>query len=222
MRLILAVLLTFTSCLLTAAEAAKKVRIACVGDSITYGAGVEKREENSYPVVLERLLAGKATVVNAGRSGATLLKAGDLPYWTTPEFAAAKDAAPQIVVIMLGTNDTKPQNWDAHKGEYAADLTALIDTFRKLPSKPEVWLCLPPPAYQEQWGIRPAVIRDEVLPLVTKVAKENSVPTIDVFAALSNHPELFPDSIHPNAAGAEVLAKTVHTALTATKKAAAK
>lgn len=186
----------------------KPIRVACVGDSITYGAGVEPRELNNYPAVLGRLLGEKYEVKNFGLNGATLLKKGDLPYWKTQEFDRANAYQPDIVVIKLGTNDSKPQNWK-HKEQFATDARALVEHFQALPSKPKVFVCLPVPVYQDKWGINEPVVKSEVIPTLQQVAKDMKLPTIDLYSALSGKEALFPDKIHPNAAGAKVLAETV-------------
>jgi acyl-CoA thioesterase I len=188
------------------------VRVACVGDSITYGAGVAGRETNAYPAVLGRMLGPKFEVRNFGRSGATLLKAGDLPYWTTDEFKAATAYAPDVVILKLGTNDSKPPNW-AHRDRFAADATALIAHFRTLPSKPLIYLCLPVPVYQDRWGISEATVAGQVIPELLLVAKAARVPVIDLHAALSRRGEVFPDGVHPNAVGATHLAQAVYYAI---------
>lgn len=195
---------------------AEIIRVACMGDSITYGAGVENRDQNNYPMVLGKLLGEKYEVKNFGVSGATLLKQGDKPYWNLNEFKAVTEFAPNIVVIKLGTYDSKPQNW-AHKTEFAADLTALIEHFQNLPSKPHVWACLPVPVYQDKWGINEKTVADEIIPIIKQVAKAKHVPVIDLRAALTGHGDMFPDGVHPNAAGAALLAKAVAGALTARK-----
>ena len=148
---------------LHAAEA-KPVRVACVGDSITYGAGVEHREKNNYPKVLGDLLGEKYEVKNFGLNGATLLKKGDLPYWKTQEFDRANAYQPDVVVIKLGTNDSKPQNWGQHKAEFAADARALVTHFQGLSSKPKVFVCLPVPVYEARWGINEPVVKGEIIP----------------------------------------------------------
>ncbi len=197
---------------LQAAEA-KPLRVACVGDSITFGAGVEQRDKNNYPKVLGELLGARYETRNFGRSGATLLKQGDLPYWKTKEFEAATNSQPDIVVIKLGTNDSKPQNWDQHKAEFAADARALVTHFQGLPTKPTVFVCLPVPVYETKWGINEPVVKGEVIPLLQQLAKEMQLPTIDLYTALSAKPELFPDKIHPNAAGAKLIAEAVAKAV---------
>src|SRR5208282_1861310 len=77
------------------------IRLACVGDSITYGAGVKHRDHNSYPVQLGKLLGDKWEVKNFGHSGATMVKKGDLPYDKTNEYKHALEFKPDVVVIFL-------------------------------------------------------------------------------------------------------------------------
>ncbi len=197
---------------LRAGTPAAPTRVACVGDSITYGSGIVGRETNSYPAVLDRLLGEQYEVRNFGVGGATLLKQGDKPYWTQAAYLEVGAFAPQAIIIKLGTNDSKPQNW-RHKGDFASDLEAMIDTFRRLPSHPQIWLCLPVPVYETRWGINEATVRGEIIPLIEKVADDKDVPVIDLYDALSDHPEMFSDKIHPNATGAKFMAEVVAAAV---------
>lgn len=218
-----AILLRVLLCALSAwsfAVAGDAPRIVCVGDSITFGAGVEGRETHCYPKLLEGL--AHAAVLNAGVSGSTLLQAGDHPYRSTGQFKAALAYRPQVVVIMLGSNDSKPHNWDAHKQDFAKDYEALVDAFAALDSKPAIWLCLPPPVQRTNFGIRPEVVEKEILPQVAALAKARKLGVIDVFGVLKNHPEFFPDGVHPNAGGAALLAQTVADALNGAAKKAAR
>lgn len=189
------------------------IRVACVGDSITWGSTIENRDINSYPATLGRLLGAKFNVRNFGVSGTTLLKHGDHPYWDTDAFREAQDYNPDIVIIKLGTNDSKPQNWK-YKDEFMSDLRAMIVKFRYLPSQPQVWLCTPCPVYGNgQWGITPSVVVDEIVPAIQEIADECETPLIDIYGALNYHSELFPDTVHPNADGAEIIARTIAGAL---------
>jgi acyl-CoA thioesterase-1 len=185
--------------------------VACVGDSITYGAGIANRATDSYPAQLQRILRRcdpAWEVRNFGVSGATLLWKGDLPYVLQSAYNDARACQPDVVVIKLGTNDSKPQNW-AFRAEFVSDYERLIDSFQVLPSRPEVWLCQPVPAFRENFSIRPEVIRDEVLPLIEQVGRAKNVPVIDLYTALLDAAALFPDGIHPNAEGAGRMAQTI-------------
>lgn len=188
-------------------------KIACVGDSITFGAGVEDRPNNSYPVQLEAMLGAGYAVKNFGVSGATLLKKGNKPYWKLKKFQAAQDFQPDLVIIKLGTNDSKPGNWKKHGDEYKADYIEMIETFRELKSEPEVRICLPVPVFGTRWGINEATVTGEIIPRIKEVAEATGVPIIDLYAPFEGKPELVPDKIHPNAAGATLIAETVKTAI---------
>jgi lysophospholipase L1-like esterase len=195
------------------------IRVACVGDSITYGARIHFRYHNAYPAQLGQLLGEKWNVRNFGVTRATLLKKGDRPYWEEPAFTSAQELQPHVVIIMLGTNDTKPQNW-VHAREFVADYVELIRTFAELESRPRIWICYPVPAFSARSGIRDSVINPEVLSKIDQVAARTGCPIIDLYRPLSNKPRLFSDRVHPNAAGAREIATTIYTALTGRTSAA--
>jgi len=188
------------------------IRVACIGDSITYGASIKNRERDCYPAQLGRMLGEKWRVHNFGVSGATLLKNGDLPYWNQQAFKDALAYNPNVVIIKLGTNDTKPQNWK-YKDQFVTDYADMIDRFAELPGKPRIWICQPVPAYGERWGISEKRIKNEVIPLINQIARSKHVPVIDLYGPLSGKPELFPDRIHSNAEGAHGIAAEIYAAL---------
>jgi len=209
----------------TGATAEKAVRVACVGDSITFGAGLADAPHDAYPAVLGRLLRAGWDVRNFGVSGATLLKKGDKPYFKQQACADALAFAPDIVVIMLGTNDSKhpgdgsldadhaADNWQ-YKADYAPDYKELIADFRKANPAVKVYLCLPTPCFPGRWGINDKTIHAEIIPLVRQVAGETKSGVIDLNAALAGKSDLFPDTVHPNAEGAALMAAAVYQALT--------
>ena len=187
------------------------IRVACVGDSITAGVGAANGE--SYPDQLGRMLGGNWEVRNFGVSGSTLLKHGDLPYQKQQAFQAALQFQPQVVIIMLGTNDTKPQNWRL-KDQFSADYKDLVGRFARLPSKPRIFVCRPVPVPgQGNYGINEAGVKAEI-PMIDKLAKESKVGVINMYAALKDHPEMLPDRVHPDTAGATLMAKAAFKALT--------
>lgn len=204
-----------------AATAANAKLVACVGDSITYGWGIPDRLRDGYPAQLERMLKEfdpAWEVQNFGVSGATLLSKGDRPYIRESAYQSALASSPDIVIIKLGTNDSKPQNW-AYASEYVSDYTAMIETFRALPSGPVVWICKPVPAFYLNFNIRPEVIRDEILPMIDAISAQTGAPLIDLYTAFQDYSVLFPDGIHPNAEGAGLMAETILPHLTGIRRA---
>jgi alpha-L-fucosidase 2 len=189
----------------------KEIRVACIGDSITEGAGIHWQSKFSYPVQLDSILGPGYSVLNCGRSGANMLKQSDLSYWICNEFYNVFAFEPDVIVIKLGTNDSKPWNWNEEN--YVKDLQSMLDTLKTIPTKPSIYLCLPAPAYNNAWGIRDSVIRNGVIPSIEKVAQANNLTVIDLYKPLSNHVEFFPDSIHPNEAGARVMAEVIAKAI---------
>ena len=195
---------------LMTARAAEPIKVACVGDSITQGAGAKSGQ--SYPSQLQALLGEGYQVGNFGVSGRTLLKKGDFPYWKEKKYQAALAMEPAIVIIMLGTNDTKPQNWK-FEAEFDADYRELVKSFQALKSKPKVFVCRPVPVPgQGNYGINEENIQKEI-PRVDALAKELGCGVIDMHAALAKTPELLPDRVHPNTAGAGEMAKAAAKAI---------
>ncbi len=190
-----------------------RVRVACVGDSITFGAGIKDRAKNSYPVQLGAMLGEKWEVRNFGVSGATMLKQGDNPYHKQKAYAAALAYVPDVAIIKLGTNDSKPQNWK-HKADFVADYKEMIAAFRKANPKVRVYVCLPVPAFPGRWGIDDGRIKNEVIPLTIKVVRECGAGGIDLYTALSGKKNLFPDTVHPNREGARLIAANICRVLT--------
>ena len=211
-------LLTFAFCLFLFAFnstfAAEKIKVACVGNSITYGAGIKDRIRDNYPAQLGRMLGNEYVVKNFGVSARTLLSKGDYPYIKEKAYQDALAFNPDVVIIKLGTNDTKPHNWK-FKTEYKKDYKNLIESFKKLESKPKVYLCKAVPVFKKsQWGIREAVVRDELNPLIEKIAQENEVGLIDLYTPMVGKADWFPDTVHPNVKGAGAMAKVIYKALT--------
>lgn len=185
----------------------KILRIACIGDSITEGAGLTKQSATSYPAVLNSILGDKYSVLNCGRSATTLQKNGDFPYWNSKEFTNTFVFKPSVIVIKLGTNDTKKQNWDA--ANFEKDYQLLLDTLKTISTNPKIFLCLPVPVYKTEWGINDSTLTKEVIPIIKKIADKNKLMLIDLYTGMSNQKEDFPDNIHPNEAGALKMATIV-------------
>ncbi len=187
------------------------VRVACVGDSITQGSGAAKGK--SYPSQLQALLGDSWVVGNFGVSARTLLKKGDFPYWKEKAYQKALAFKPDVVIIMLGTNDTKAHNWK-HEAEFVADYTELVKSFQTLENKPKVYVCRPCPVPEPgNYGINEAGVQEEIKRL-DSLATKMKLGVIDMHAALADKPHLLPDRVHPNTEGAGEMAKAAFSTLT--------
>ena len=205
------ILLTLAAC------TSEPVRVACVGDSITYGHGIKDRLHDAYPGVLSSMLGEKYDVRNFGVSGTTTMTGTDMPYMNEQAYKDALEFNPQIVTIKLGTNDSKPYNWKEQE-HFKQDLKTLIESFRALPSKPKIWLCLPVPAYGHAWSINDSVIYNGVIPYIREVAQEEDLPLIDLNTPFQGKRQYFPDTIHPNEEGERMIAEIIFDNVFAKKK----
>ncbi len=199
--------LLLASFLLTQAQ---KLKVACVGNSITEGAAIAAGKK--YPDQLQALLGEGYDVRNYGLGGRTLLKKGNRPYWSEPKYQELLQWAPDIVVIKLGTNDSKPVNWQ-YKDSFVTDYIAFVESFRQLASHPKIYLCYPIPAYENKFTISGEVIKKEIIPDVKKVAKKTHSRVIDLYRPLLDKPEVLYDGVHPNADGARLIANAVYKSI---------
>ncbi|MEO7314463.1 MAG: GDSL-type esterase/lipase family protein, partial [Ginsengibacter sp.] len=193
-----------------------KVKIACIGNSVTYGYGLKDPSTQSYPALLQKDMGADYDVKNFGHSGATLLRKGHNPYFKTKEFAEAVAFKPDVAVIHLGLNDTDPRNWNNYRHEFKGDYSWLIDTLRKENSSVKIFICLMTPIFHDHPRFRSGT-RDwhaQIQTAIKEIAVSNNVTLIDLNTQFYFHPDLFPDALHPNAEGAIILEKTVYSAIT--------
>lgn len=193
-----------------------RIKVACVGNSVTYGYGLKDRAHDAYPVRLQAMLGDKYEVRNFGHSGATLLTQGHNPYVKLPEFRAALDFKADLVVIHLGLNDTDPRNWPHHADEFIPNYRALIDSFRVANPKAKIWICLMTPIFHDhpRFDSGTRLWHGLIQQRIRQIAATDNVGLIDLYTPLHSHPDLFPDALHPNPEGALILAKTVFSGLT--------
>ncbi|MBL7970834.1 MAG: hypothetical protein JNL03_04865, partial [Prolixibacteraceae bacterium] len=197
--------------------AIQKIRIACVGNSVTYGLGLNDRETESYPAQLQQLLGSTYEVGNFGLSGATLLSKGHRPYILTDEYKRALAFNPDVVVIGLGLNDTDPRNWPNFRDEFIPDYLKIIRSFQNSGSQsPKVFICRMTPVFNSHPRFKSGT-RDwfwQIQEKIEQVARVAQVGLIDLHTPLYAHPDLFKDALHPDQAGAGIIAKTVSRHIT--------
>ena len=189
------------------------IKVACIGNSITFGAFIKDRIKDSYPAQLGQMLGDKYRVKNYGFSGRTLLNRGNHPYMSEKMFFEAIKWQPDIVIITLGTNDSKAQNWK-YKKDFKKNYNRMITAFDTLSSHPKIYLATTVPVYKKGMKINAEVVANEINPLIKEIAKEKKLSLIDFYTPFLDKGKMFPDYIHPNAEGAGEMAKVVYRYLT--------
>ena len=180
------------------------IRVACVGDSIT--------EDCGYPTDLQALLGDNYTVGNFGVSGSTVLLNSWKPYMDQPAFQSAKVSDPNIVIIMLGTNDDL-MSLHQYNESFEHDYSELIASFQHLQSKPHIWIMLSPPIFSNSSDLSSTYLTNTIIPDTKDLANKMNLPTINVYTAFCNHSDYFIDGVHPNFVGALLIANEVYDAI---------
>lgn len=186
------------------------IKVACVGDSITAGYALEHPERDAYPSQLARLLGDGYEVRNFGESGASLMDAGGYPYCKRQRHDEALAWRADVVVIALGTNDTKQENIATHPDSFLPSYHGLIARLRAANPAAKFVLCLPPPAFPEGMGISNQILEAQILPRIRQVATEEKLTLLDLHTPLADAAEHFPDKIHPDAVAAGRIARLVY------------
>ena len=192
-----------------------QTRVACVGDSITYGSGIKGWPNGTYPDILGNMLGDSYIVNNYGYSGRTALHNADKPYINENLYQQSLDFNPDIVIIMLGTNDTKPYNWKG-KEAFIDDYKKIIESYAQLDSEPEIYVIMPPPctviegATEVKFDINGELINTDVCDAVKEIAEELNINLIDANTQFQGKENLFSDGVHPNNNGAKIFAEIVY------------
>ena len=192
------------------------IKVACIGNSITYGMGTENPATDSYPSQLQKMLGDGYTVGNFGKSGATLLNRGHRPYMQQEEFRKAMDFGGDIAVIHLGINDTDPRDWPNYRDFFVSDYLALIDSCRAANPKVRILVCRLTPIFNRHPRFESSTRdwEDQIQLAVENVARAAGAQLVDLHETLYAYPGLLPDALHPDKEGLNRLARTICSAIT--------
>jgi lysophospholipase L1-like esterase len=187
---------------------APPVIVACVGDSIT-----AHGNPHGYPTQLGNMLGTSWQVENYGVSGTTLMTHGNNPYQKYPMFQDALASKADVVVIMLGTNDTKAANWPK-KEFFVPDYKDLVEKFKAMPSKPRIFIMKSPYIVATNRLTMSDAAIVEQMAMIDQIAKDENVGVLDAHTPTAGHDEFYHDGVHPGPNGAGLIAKVVDEALT--------
>jgi sialate O-acetylesterase len=195
-----------------AAPADYRIRVACLGDSITAGFGTSNPPETSYPAALGRMLGPRYNVQNFGHNGACVTDVVQgKRYIDLPEFRRAQELNPYIAIVMLGSNDAPPDRWRVAKKTFESEYERLLEDLKASAPNIEFLIVLSPPPAP---GLdRDPIIRGELTDLMHEVRPNVLVRMSFLGQVAQPYTDYLPDGIHPNDEGALQLAKIVHTAL---------
>jgi acyl-CoA thioesterase I len=180
------------------------IRVACVGDSLT--------SWTQYPNDLWMLLGSNYSIGNFGVGGATITVNSGKPYVNESVFQDAKEFKPNIIIVMLGTNDANPA-LKLNISNFVSNYVQLIDDFQKLESNPKVWIVKPPPIFNDGTGLSTTNFDTYIIPALEQVASQTQLPFIDLYTPMLDHSEYFIDGVHLNNEGAQVAANLIYKAL---------
>jgi lysophospholipase L1-like esterase len=185
------------------------IRVACVGDSIT--------EITNYPADLQNMLGNGYKVGTFGVVGATVLLNTDRPYLNQTAFQEASIFKPNIVIIILGTNDARSNIFENSKN-FESDYIQLVFGFQNITSRPKIFVAIPPPIFNNTLDLITANLVQGIIPQIQHVANELGLPTVNLYSQLITHPDYFPDGVHPDNTGANLIAQEAYNAIISLQK----
>ena len=209
-------------------DAGSGYSVACLGDSITEGVGVDSEKER-YTVLMEAD-EGIGSVQNVGFSGSTI---GDTPdescsymnrYAFTERYTQIAEGT-DLIFVLGGTNDYGTslgqvplgEMGDADESTFYGALEVLADGLSAEYPDAQLLFATPLPRYdtdmtaENTYGATLEEYRDAVL----EECAGRGIETLDLFTLgevspeADGHEDYFADGLHPNAAGNALLAETV-------------
>ena len=188
-------------------------KVACVGDSMTDGSCCGLTYSEIYPVKLQELLGDDYYVVDYGILSRTASKACSPSYWDSTEYADILTDDPDIVIVMLGTNDAKLNFWGSCAQDFQIDMQSLLESLQNLSSKPKIYAVYPPKVCDNPCcGISDENLVNGVIPTIRVAAAAVGSDTLDAYEYTSTkcNDWYMPDNVHLTAAGALKLAEFFH------------
>ncbi len=212
-----------SAALASTAPAADTTRYVCIGNSITYGYGLAKVTQ-AYPYLLQKMFRINYltttiplvtdTVFDFGINSCTLLKEGDKPYWTQPDFTATFSIRPSLITVILGANDTKDSNW-VYGANFATEYGQMLDTFAHIATKPKLFACLPATIFSNTFSppLRDSILISYIIPDIKAQAQQRSIPIIDVHTPTLSKSAMYIDGVHPDSNGQKLLADVFYESI---------
>ncbi|MBF0819265.1 GDSL-type esterase/lipase family protein [Streptococcus acidominimus] len=187
------------------------IKVATVGDSLTYGYGLENRERDAYPSILAEKLGHHYQVSNFGLSGRSLQSTSDYPYLQEKNAQLSLESEADIVIIMIGSNDSRAPYWN--KERFITEYGELVDRYLQMPSQPDVYLLVPPYVPTSRFGLNNAIVRSELQEIIPRIAEEKGLEWINLYPLTEGQAAYYSDGLHLTPLGNQLVAETVYAAI---------
>ncbi len=187
------------------------IKVATVGDSLTYGYGLDNRELEAYPSILAEKLGSHYQVLNFGLSGRSLQSTSDYPYLKEKNARLSLESEPDIVIIMMGSNDSRKAYWNEER--FTVEYKEMVELYLNLSSQPDVFLVVPPYIPTSRFGLNNEIVRDRLQILIPKIARELALPVINLYPVTEGHADYYSDGLHLTPLGNRVIAREIFSHL---------
>ncbi|HEL1556536.1 esterase [Streptococcus suis] len=184
------------------------VKVATVGDSLTYGYGLENREKDAYPCILAEKLGHHYQVSNYGLSGRSLQSTADFPYFKEKNAQLSLESEADIVIIMIGSNDSRAPYWNRER--FIREYKEMAERYANLSSQPDVYLVIPPFVPTSRFGLNNQIIEDELQKIIQQIGNELTLPVINLYPLTKGHLEYYSDGLHLTPLGNQVIAEEIY------------
>ena len=186
------------------------VNIACIGNGVTYGVGVENRVKNNFPQQLQYLLGANYKVTNFGVVNAPLLNSGINGYSKSVVFNKSHDLNPNIIFVELGLDEIKVSDTSVI-ANFTNTLDNIIQSYANLSSRPRIVLLLPLPIFLKDSSLLDnSFVKNKIIPKIQKIAYEKNLEVLDLFSMFIDREDLFLDKVHPSSLGGTLISKRLY------------
>lgn len=187
------------------------IKVATVGDSLTYGYGLENRERDAYPCILADKLGHYYQVSNYGLSGRSLQSTADFPYFKEVNAKLSLESEADIVVIMIGSNDSRGPYWN--KERFIKEYREMVERYLSLASHPDVYLVVPPYVPTSRFGLNNQIVEEELQVIIPEIGATFGLPVINLYPITKGHAEYYSDGLHLTPLGNRVIAEEIYRAI---------
>ncbi|HFI0150026.1 TPA: GDSL-type esterase/lipase family protein [Streptococcus suis] len=184
------------------------IKVAAIGDSLTYGYGLEDRIRDAYPCVLAELLGSHYQVSNFGLSGRSLQSTTDFPYLKEVNAQLSLESEADIVIIMIGSNDSRAPYWNRER--FASEYRQLVERYMNLPSQPDVYVVVPPYVPTSRFGLDNSIIKEELQVIIPNIADDLGIKSINLYPVTEARMDYYSDGLHLTPKGNRIIAEEIY------------